>query len=72
MSRLHEEPKIYKHQQLMDDFNDLQIRIKAHLLDIVDSELKQRHSKPTNDELNVMSNKIMSALKENNEPMRKH
>ncbi len=69
---INKEPRIYKHEKLMNDFNNLQIRIKAHILDIGDDEFKKRHPKPTNEELNEISNRIMSVLQEDSEPMRKY
>jgi hypothetical protein len=72
MSRRIEEPRIYKHERLMHDFNEMQIRIKTHLFNLGDNEMKRRHPKPTNDELNEISNRIMSALRESSTPMRKY
>jgi hypothetical protein len=65
------EPRIYKHEQLMNDFNDLQVRIKTHLFDIGNDEFKHKHPKPTMYELDLMLSKIVSVLKEDSELMKK-
>ena len=77
MSRIQEEQKIHKHRKLMNDYNDLQIRIKAHILDWNElngdeyDKFMAKHPKPTCEELNEMSNRIMAALQEDSEYMRK-
>lgn len=66
------EPRIYKHEALMHDFNELQIRIKIYLFDIGDEEFKRRHPKPTVQELDQMMNKVMAVLQEDSKPMKRY
>ena len=66
MSHRMPEPRIFKHQKLMNEFNDMMIRIKRHLYDMPTDEV------PTREELDSLTNRIISALKENSEPMIKH
>lgn len=72
MSRIIPEPKIYKHQQLMHDFNELQVRIKTYLFDIGDSEFKSKHPKPTPKELDEMMEKVMEVLKQDSKSFKVH
>lgn len=72
MSRIMEEPKFYKHEQLMRDLNELFIRIKFHLFDLGDEEAKRRHPKPTNEEINEIHNKVHDILSEDSKPMRRY
>ena len=60
------ELRIFKHQKLMNEFNDMMIRIKRHLYDMPTDAV------PTNEELDKITNKIMKVLQEDNEPMIKH
>jgi hypothetical protein len=67
MSHKMPEPKIFKHQKLMNEFNDMMIRIKRHLFYKMSAD-----DIPTNEELDNITNRIMKVLRENNEPMIKH
>lgn len=62
--------RIFKHQEVIDEYNDMMIRIKAHLFDIKIDE--GTFSKPTAEELDYLMFKIMIILKEDNKPMFKH
>ena len=63
--------KTYKHQKLMNEFNNMMIRIKTHLFS--ESTIEQMaHSKPTVEELDGITNEIMTILREDNEPMIKY
>jgi len=61
------ELKIFKHQKLMNEFNEMMIILKQLIL-YSDSALPH----PTNEELDDITNKIMKVLREDNEPMIKH
>lgn len=74
MSRQRFEPKIYHNQVLMDDFNKMMIRIKAHLFHFNDMKTSDIISpndfpKPTVQELDEITNKIFGVLKADNGPM---
>lgn len=74
MSKRRFEPKIYHNQVLMDDFNILMKRIKAHLFDFNDLKTSDKISpndfpKPTVQELDEIINKIFGVLKQDNKPM---
>ena len=56
-------PFIYKNQDLMNDFNDMMIRIKHHLFGIPGDTVK-----PENEELDRLTNRVMEALKKEKEP----
>ena len=62
-----QELKKYKNQKLMNDFNDMMIRIKRHLFGIPGDTIK-----PENEELDNLTNKIMKILKQDNELWIKH
>lgn len=62
-----QELKIFKHQDLMKELNDMMIRIKRHLFGIQGDTMK-----PENEELDILTNKLMAVLREDNEPMVKH
>ncbi len=68
--KIYNEPKIYRHQVLMDDYNELNIRIKTHLYNIGDAEFKLRQPIPTMQELDKMLHQVVMALKEDSKPMR--
>jgi hypothetical protein len=63
-----QEPVIYKNQELMNEFNEMMIRIKVHLFQNFNKLYGDKHSMPTNEELDNITNKIMTALKEDNKP----
>ena len=60
MGRIAEEQKLLKHSKLLDDFNEMQIAIKAHLFDI--KEIQERYPKPTIQEMDKMNARIRQAL----------
>jgi hypothetical protein len=62
-----QELKIFKHQDLMKELNDMMIRIKRHLFGIQGDTIK-----PENEELDDLTNKLMAVLREDSEPMVKH
>jgi hypothetical protein len=62
-----QELKVYKHQDLMKELNDMMIRIKRHLFGIQGDTIK-----PENEELDSLTNKLMAVLREDSEPMVKH
>ena len=66
MSRQRIEPKIYRNQQLMDDFNRLLINVKVHLFQLPEAD---RFPKPTVQDIDTISNQIFGVLKQDNEPM---
>lgn len=70
MSRHRQEPRIYNNETLMHDFNILQIRIKVHLFNIGDDNLKRYNPKPSVEELDQMMNRVMQVLREDSKPMR--
>lgn len=77
MSHLMPEPRIYKHQNLMNEFNEAMIRIKLHLFELNDLKTSDKikpddFPKPTNDELNLLTHKIMMVLRADSMPMKKH
>lgn len=65
------ELRTYKHQDLMNEFNELMIKIKKQLyqLPYVAGEVS---AMPTNEELDSTFNKIMAILREDSKPMIKH
>lgn len=69
--RKQEPPKIYRHEALMSEFNELQVRIKIYLFDLGDEQFKSKHPRPTVHELDVMMNRVMEILKQDNELFRK-
>lgn len=71
MTRIYQEPKIYKNDALMHDFNELLIRIKTHLYDLGDDAFKNSHPKPTVEEIDRMTTRIMTVLQQDSEPMKK-
>ena len=62
-----QEMKTYKHQDLMKELNDMMIRIKRHLFGIQGDTIK-----PENEELDSLTNKLMTVLREDNESIIKH
>ena len=68
MSRIMPMPLNYKNAAVMHDYNELQIRIKTHLFDLGNMEFKLKHPKPTNEEIDLITNRIMKVLKEDAEP----
>jgi ribonuclease HI len=67
MTRQVQELKKYKNQDLIKELNDMMIRIKRHLFGIPGDTLK-----PENEELDSLTNKIITVLKQDNEPLIKH
>lgn len=57
----------YEHQDLMNDLNDMMIRIKRHLFGIEGDTVK-----PENQELDDLTNRLMAVLKEDSRPLIKH
>jgi hypothetical protein len=79
MSHRPQELKTYKHQKLMNEFNDMMIKIKKYLFVINErkmmggSILKPINiSKPTVEELDSLTNKIMTVLQEDKESQIKY
>lgn len=70
MSRIMEPPKNYKHQKLMDDFNDLMIKIKIYLFG--NEKMKKVRNKPTSEEIDKIFWQIMEILQKDNEPFIKY
>ena len=72
MSRKIEEPRIYKHHELMTDINEMMMRIKIHLeenkkeLSKLKKEDKEKllkaHPAPTNKELDALHTQIQDVL----------
>lgn len=67
MSRQRTEPKIYRNEKLMQDTNEMFIRIKIHLLG--DESLKGKYPKPNESELNQLMDKLFFVLRKDNEPI---
>lgn len=61
------EPRIYQHEQLMHELNELAIAIKAHLLPI--EQLKHKYPKPTCEEIDEVTTRVMHALRQDSKPM---
>lgn len=55
--------KEFKNQELMNDFNDMMIRIKRHLFGIPGDTVK-----PENEELDNLTNRVMEILKKDTKP----
>lgn len=53
----------YANQDLMKEFNEIMIRIKRHLFGIPGDTIK-----PTNEELDHLTNRVMEELKKDTEP----
>jgi len=62
-----QELRVYEHQELMKELNDMMIRIKRHLFRIQGDTIM-----PENEELDALTNKLMAVLRENSKPMVKH
>jgi ribonuclease HI len=58
------ELKKYENQQLIDEFNNMMIRIKRHLFDIPGDTVM-----PENEELDNLTIKIINVLKKDSKPM---
>jgi ribonuclease HI len=67
MGKQPQELKNFKHRELMNEFNDLMIRIKRHLFNIPGNSIK-----PTNEELDDVTNKIINILQQDNKPFIKY
>ncbi len=70
MSRRIEPLKIYYNQDLMNRMNEMSVRLKVWLLDI--ENLKSRHSKPDNKELDDLFGEIYAELRKDSELMIKY
>lgn len=67
MQRTTPKPLIkYKNQQLMDDYNNMMIRIKRHLFKIPGDTIM-----PENKELDDLTNRIMKILSKDTEILQK-
>ena len=62
------EPRVFKHQALIDEYNDMMIRVKTHLFDLSGID-REKITKPTVEELDYLMFKMMIVLKEDNKPM---
>lgn len=62
----------FKHQKLMNEFNEMMIRIKLHLFCDGDTADFINHPEPTVKELDDLTNKIMTILREDSKPMIKY
>jgi hypothetical protein len=62
------QPVCYANEDLMNNFNNMMIRIKAHLFFPAGDPLTLRYLKPNQAELDSLTNKIMEALKKETEP----
>jgi ribonuclease HI len=60
-------PMTFSNQELMNDLNDMMIRIKRHLFGIPGDTIK-----PENEELDKLTNRIMEVLKKDTEPTIKY
>jgi hypothetical protein len=68
-SKMKKEPqelKVYKHQDLMKELNDMMIRIKRHLYQLP-SMASDVSAIPENEELDTLTNKLMAVLREDSE-----
>ncbi len=69
MSRPREEPRIYKHETLLHELNNMMMRIKIHLgeneeaLGKSATRLKLKYPVPTSQELNGLHQRINEILK---------
>lgn len=61
------EPRIYQHEQLMNEFNLMLMDIKAQLYG--DETLKSMRHKPTVQEIDILTNRIMEVLKQDSKPV---
>lgn len=73
MSKKRTEPKIFHNKELMNEFNDIMIRIKLHLFEFNDLKSSDKISplevpKPTVKELDELMSKIFDVLKKDSEP----
>jgi hypothetical protein len=72
MSHKMPEPRIFKHQKLMNEFNEMMIRIKLHLFFNGGVSEFIEAPEPTNEELDDITNKIIKVLQKDSKPMIKH
>ena len=72
MRKQPQEPVIYKHQALMNEFNDMMIRIKVHLFQKFNKLYDGKYAMPTNKELDDITNKIMTVLQQDKESQIKY
>ena len=71
MKKEQQELKVYKHQDLMKELNDMMIKIKRHLYQLP-SMASDVSAIPENEELDILTNKLMAVLREDSEPMIKY
>lgn len=64
-----DEPRVYTHVELMNEFNNMSICVKTHLFDLGDQEFKTRHPKPTVEEWDRVFNKIWLTLRQYSQPV---
>lgn len=69
MSRQRTEPRIYHNQKLMDETNDIFIRVKTHLFDLGNDDFKRLNPKPSVNELDEIMHRIFIELQKESEPM---
>lgn len=74
MRKIDEEPRIYKHELLMQDLNEMSIRIKIWLCDEPPlSKLQEsgRYPKPTTEEIDhLLLRRVYRILEEDSKPMK--
>jgi len=73
MSRERIELKKYKHQELMNELNEMSIKLKIWLYHSDNEQLTNSRPKPTVQELDdLFLNKIMDVLRKDSEPLVKY
>lgn len=72
MCRKRNEPKIYKHEVLVKDLNELIIRVKTHLYGLGDAEFREMHPAPHIEELDLVVTRVINALLAENSPAVKY
>ena len=69
----HTEPlRLYKYDKLMEELNDMILRIKVHTLSGFPDEVRKKYSLPTCQELDSLNTRLQCALRENSELMKKY
>lgn len=76
MSHFMPEPVEFKHKNLMRDYNELMMRIKAHLFEFSDGKTSDVISpndfpKPTVEEIDLIQNQVFSILQESRTSLKK-
>lgn len=73
MPRLHEEPKRHIHAVLVDEANDMSIRIKAHhLIKDAPQKLKDMHPAPSWEEVEKLIWKCVAEMNQCTVPFKKY